>query len=155
MLKSSQLCPDWLLHSERGRWRERWRERWRSPLSRLIIARPWVLALEINLLATPTFIAHEPRQNQHVTSSWRPPGFISLAGAVLVMKETGARLLIAPWKAAESFSYLTGEAETETDPRLHSEERFTVDIIRYNRALVPCVQPLAARAPRCGCFVLF
>lgn len=60
------------------------------------------------------------------------------------MIETGARLPIAPRKAAESFSYLTGESETETDLRLRSEERFTARIIRYNLALVPCVQPLAA-----------
>lgn len=45
----------------------------RAPLCRLlIIGRPRVLTLQINLLATPTFITHEPRQRRHVTSSWHP-----------------------------------------------------------------------------------
>lgn len=100
---------------------------------------PWVPSMKTNFLdsVTRTYITQESPQHPRVTSTWHSFMFISLGGPD--NRNTGS-------KKNDTQQRWFGAAAAERDPWPRLEEQFTWDIISYNHALMPYMQP-----PHCLC----
>lgn len=146
MLKCSAPCPD-TQNTTRGRWR--------ALLSRLLIICSGLESTPLESISLPPPPLLAERLRSIGTSRPHDTRLSSSVHQWRVSDDAEGALLLFPIKRQHHFHTPTRET-AEKDPQLRSEEQFAGDIIRYNHALMSCVQPHAVQVCRVFClFCLF